>query len=234
MPAASATRATLGYAGAEQRCNECPHRRGELLGGPRRVAGPRARSVSERSNAEAEARAGPRGRGRSAGACQKRCWPRPGAGPRGNPTAQRRGDRCVVVANDHQEGADMVRHPTLYQLNSRVLLAELGRKLRRRASLDDLPDAMIEQAATRGFEWIWPLGVWQTGAAAREISRTRPSLRESYAHDLPDWRDDDVVGSPFAIQAYDVNRDFGGDVALARLRQSLARAHPKPSRGFRP
>jgi len=30
MPAASATRATLGYAGAEQRCNECPHRRGEL------------------------------------------------------------------------------------------------------------------------------------------------------------------------------------------------------------
>ena len=121
----------------------------------------------------------------------------------------------------------MVRHPTLYQLNSRVLLAELGRKLGRRASLDDLPDAMIEQAATRGFEWIWPLGVWQTGAAAREISRTRPSLRESYAHDLPDWRDDDVVGSPFAIQAYDVNRDFGGDGALARLRQSLARRHLK-------
>src|SRR5262249_23136098 len=45
---------------------------------------------------------------------------------------------------------DMVRHPTLYQLNSRVLLAELGRKLGQRASLDDLPDATPRrQAVTR-------------------------------------------------------------------------------------
>jgi glycosidase len=120
-----------------------------------------------------------------------------------------------------------MRHPTLYQLNTRILLGELGRSLGRPATLADVSDAFLDEIAARGFEWAWPLGVWQTGAAGREISRTRPALRDSYAHDLPDWREDDVVGSPFAIQAYDVNRDFGGDKALARLRERLGKRHVK-------
>jgi hypothetical protein len=117
----------------------------------------------------------------------------------------------------------LVRHPMLYQLNTRVLLGELGRRLGRRAMLDDFADALLDQIAARGFQWVWPLGVWQTGPAGREISRTRPSLRDDYTKDLPDWRDEDVVGSPFAVQAYEVNGDFGGDQALATLRESLRR-----------
>jgi hypothetical protein len=120
-----------------------------------------------------------------------------------------------------------MKHPALYQVNTRILLGELGRSLGRPATLNDVPDAFIDQIAARGFEWVWPLGVWQTGPAGREISRTRPSLRDSYAHDLPDWREEDVVGSPFAIQAYAVNRDFGGDAALARFRERLARSKLK-------
>ncbi len=116
-----------------------------------------------------------------------------------------------------------MRHPLLYQINTRVLLGELGRTLGRRAGLEDLPDDFLDGVAARGFEWLWPLGVWQTGPAGREISRTRPALRDSYRHELPDWRDEDVVGSPFAVQAYEVHRDFGGNVALARLRERLAR-----------
>ncbi len=114
-----------------------------------------------------------------------------------------------------------MRHPLLYQLNTRVLLGELGRSLRRPATLDDFSDGFLDGIAARGFQWVWPLGVWQTGPAAREISRTRGSLREGYAHDLPDWGDQDVVGSPFAVQGYDVHKDFGGEVALASLRARL-------------
>ena len=58
-----------------------------------------------------------------------------------------------------------MRHPLLYQINTRVLLGELGRTLGRRAALDDLPDDFLDGVAARGFEWVWPLGVWQTGPA---------------------------------------------------------------------
>ncbi len=116
-----------------------------------------------------------------------------------------------------------MRNPILYQLNTRIVLGELGRSLGRPATLNDLSDALLDQIAARGFSWVWPFGVWQTGAAGREISRTRLPLREGYAHDLPAFREEDVVGSPFAIQAYVVNRDFGGDAALAHLRERLGK-----------
>lgn len=115
------------------------------------------------------------------------------------------------------------RHPLLYQLNTRILLGELGRALGRPATLDDVPDALLDEVARLGFGWVWFLGVWTTGAAARAVSRGRAGWREGFARDLPDLREDDITGSPFAIQAYDVAPEYGGDAALARLRARLAR-----------
>ena len=40
---------------------------------------------------------------------------------------------------------------------------------------------------------------------------------------LPDLKMDDISGSPFAIVAYETSKDFGGDAALARIRERLAR-----------
>ncbi|HSS39983.1 MAG TPA: alpha-amylase family glycosyl hydrolase, partial [Polyangia bacterium] len=74
--------------------------------------------------------------------------------------------------------------------------------------------------AARGFEWIWMLGVWQTGAAGRRAALA-PPMRADYARELPDVGDQDVAGSPFAIAGYDVARELGGDAALARLRERL-------------
>jgi glycosidase len=115
-----------------------------------------------------------------------------------------------------------MNHPLLYQINTRVFLHERGAALGRRATLDDIPDEFLDEVAARGFQWIWLLGVWQTGEVGRRISREDPVLRASYAEQLPDFTDDDIVGSPFAVQSYTVNADFGGDMALARLRSHMA------------
>jgi len=115
------------------------------------------------------------------------------------------------------------RHPLLYQLNTRILLGELGHALGRPATLDDVPDTLLDEIARLGFEWVWLLGVWRTGPAGRAVSRSRAGWREGFARDLPDLREEDITGSPFAIQAYDVAPEYGGNAALARLRERLAR-----------
>jgi glycosidase len=115
-----------------------------------------------------------------------------------------------------------MNHPLLYQINTRVFLHERGAALGRHATLDDLPDEFLDEVAARGFQWIWLLGVWQTGEVGRRISREDQVLRASYAEQLPDFTDEDIVGSPFAVQRYTVNADFGGDMALARLRSRMA------------
>jgi hypothetical protein len=108
-------------------------------------------------------------------------------------------------------------YPALYQINTRIVLGELGP----RATLDDLPDALLDRLAALGLDVVWMLGVWQTGAAGRQVSRTQPDWRRGYGNDLPDVKDEDICGSPFAVEQYKVHRDFGGDAALARLRQRL-------------
>ena len=115
-----------------------------------------------------------------------------------------------------------VRHPSLYQVNTRVWLTELSRALRRPATLDDIPDSELDRFATMGFDWVWLLSVWQTGLAAQQVSRSNAGWRSEFQQTLPDLCEDDIAGSGFAITGYTVHRQLGGDAALARLRERLA------------
>lgn len=115
------------------------------------------------------------------------------------------------------------RYPSLYQINTRVWLTELSRQLGRQATLNDFPDSELDRLAEMGFDWIWFLSVWQTGAAGRDISRTNPAWRREFVDTLPDLCDGDIPGSGFAITAYTVHKQLGGDAALAKLRERLRR-----------
>lgn len=113
------------------------------------------------------------------------------------------------------------RYPSLYQINTRVWLTELSRTLGRRATLDDIPDAALDELSQKGFDWIWLLSVWQTGEFAQKISRSNPEWRHEFEQTLADLTDDDIAGSGFAIKSYTVHTDLGGDAALARVRERL-------------
>ena len=112
-------------------------------------------------------------------------------------------------------------YPALYQVNTRVWLRALGQSLGRRATLDDIPDAELDRLGRMGFDWLWLLSVWRTGAAGQAVSRTHPGWRHEFRETLPDLRDDDIEGSGFAVTDYVVHPALGGDEALARLRERL-------------
>ena len=105
------------------------------------------------------------------------------------------------------------RFPSLYQINTRVWLHG--------ATLDDVADAELDRIAAQGFDWVWLLGVWETGEKEREAALAEPALIAEYRRALPDFSERDVCGSCFAVAGYTVSRSLGGDAALARLRERL-------------
>src|SRR4030095_812561 len=111
--------------------------------------------------------------------------------------------------------------PSLYQINTRVWLTELSKKLGRTCTLDDIPDDELSKFAKNGFDWIWFLSVWQTGEVGKQLSRTNPEWLNDFHETLPDLKDEDIPGSGFAITKYVVHEQLGGDAALARLRKRL-------------
>ena len=116
------------------------------------------------------------------------------------------------------------RYPSLFQVNTRVQLSELSFTLGRPATLDDIPESDLDEWARLGFDWVWLLGVWQTGRVGQDISRANAEWRREFQELLPDLHEADICGSCFVVREYTVHADFGGEAALARFR-SPVRAH---------
>ncbi|HET9218339.1 MAG TPA: alpha-amylase family glycosyl hydrolase [Terriglobia bacterium] len=114
-----------------------------------------------------------------------------------------------------------MHYPSLFQINTRVWLTGLSAIQGQEATLDDIPDAELDRLSGLGFDWIWMLSVWETGAAARDVSRANPEWRKEFIETLPDLKEEDIGGSGFAIAGYSASRRLGGDAALARLRSRL-------------
>ena len=126
------------------------------------------------------------------------------------------------------------RYPALFQINTRVWLERLSREAGRRITLAEIDDAMLDGFAEQGFDWIWLLSVWQTGAAGRAVSRCNPQWRAEFKALLPDLIEEDICGSGFAITAYTVSEALGGERALEQFRAKLAKRSIKLMLDFVP
>lgn len=113
------------------------------------------------------------------------------------------------------------KYPSLYQINTRVWLTELSQNLGHPATLDDIPDTELDRLVELGFDWVWFLSVWTTGERGRKVSLENQEWRHEFEQTLPNLQDEDIGGSGFAIAAYHVHPNLGGDEALKRLREKL-------------
>ena len=91
--------------------------------------------------------------------------------------------------------ATMPRYPSLFQINTRVWLQRLSHQAGKPITLADIDDATLDGFAQQGFDWIWLLSVWQTGAAGRSISRSDPQWRAEFQTILPDLTAEDICGT---------------------------------------
>lgn len=126
------------------------------------------------------------------------------------------------------------RYPVIYEVQTRAYLYRISEELKRKATLDDIPDKELERWKTNGFDWIWLLGAWQTGQAGKKVSQERPEWQAEFRNALPDLEEKDITGSCFSIKDYKVHADFGGDKALADFRKRLKKRGMKLMLDFVP
>jgi hypothetical protein len=115
------------------------------------------------------------------------------------------------------------RFPTVYEINTRVWLAELSRRSGEPIVLGTVPEDEIDRLAVYGFDAVWLMGVWAPSPASRRLARQHSDLAPELRAALPDLRDADVAGSPFAVHDYRVSGILGGEEGLCHLRSRLAR-----------
>ena len=109
------------------------------------------------------------------------------------------------------------KHPILYEISTRPWLYELSQKYRKDIKkLVDIPLEEFDYLKENGIEIVWMMGVWKLGKYGLELDK-----KANYSEVLPDWKEEDVIGSPFAICEYKCNLDIGLDKDLKWLREQL-------------
>ncbi|MEK6711216.1 MAG: alpha-amylase, partial [Nitrospinota bacterium] len=112
-------------------------------------------------------------------------------------------------------------HPLLYEINTRLWLRELsgGRAPLR---LDRVPEDVLQRLGEDGWDAVWLMGVWTASPEGIWAARNHPDLKKEFRRALPGLTERDIIGSPYAVGAYRVAPELGGEEALARLRELLA------------
>lgn len=115
-------------------------------------------------------------------------------------------------------------HPAVYEINTWTWLRQLSRTTGQTITLATVPEEELERIAVEyGFDAVWLMGVWQRSRWSRRRARSHPKLKTAFQQALPDYHDQDVVGSPYAVAGYHVDPALGGNGELRALRQRLAR-----------
>jgi len=126
------------------------------------------------------------------------------------------------------------QNPLLYEINARVWLGEMqplakGKSRRpppgaRRGGLAQVPAGAVNEIAGLGFDLVWLMGVWQTGAAGERLARELIERHPEMSRALDGFDPlEDVVSSPYAVQDYTAAESLGGPKGLAGFRGALAK-----------
>ena len=97
------------------------------------------------------------------------------------------------------------KYPLIYEINTWVWLRELGQKYRRPITLASVPAEEWDALAAFGFDAVWFMGVWERSPAGIRISMNNPGLLTDFRRALPDFTEEDNVGSPYCVRRYIVD-----------------------------
>jgi hypothetical protein len=108
-------------------------------------------------------------------------------------------------------------YPRLLEINARIWLRRLGNGF----TLSSIPDDQIIQWKEKGIDMIWLMGVWENNKDVINEYCYEPELITSYNAALKDWKTDDIIGSPYSIDKYEINPIIGSKEDLISFKRKL-------------
>lgn len=114
----------------------------------------------------------------------------------------------------------MAKHPTLYEINTRVWIKRFY-KNNKPAKLIDIPESYWKSLKDKGIDYVWLMGIWQTCESTVKKYCFDDGLKKEYKKAVKDYKEEDVIGSPYAIDTYTLNTKLGETEDLILLKANL-------------
>ena len=113
-----------------------------------------------------------------------------------------------------------MENPKIYEINTRVWIKRFYSN-NKKVNLDEIPLSYWEELAELGIDYIWLMGVWKINPSTIKEYCLHPDLKKEYTNALKDWKEEDVIGSPYAIDKYELNPILGDEKTLLTVKQTL-------------
>ena len=115
---------------------------------------------------------------------------------------------------------EWVKNPRIYEINAWPWVHFLSEKYNEKITLENIPKQFLDQEL-KNFDAVWLMGVWERSPASKKIALEHPGLQKEYHSALYDFKDEDVVGSPYSVYYYHVDKNFGGLDGLKMIKKRL-------------
>ncbi len=87
--------------------------------------------------------------------------------------------------------------------------------------LIQIPKSYWENLASKGFNYVWLMGIWETTTSNIDECCFEEYLVNSYSKALKNWKREDVVESPYSINKYELNPDIVSKDELLEVKKIL-------------
>ena len=115
----------------------------------------------------------------------------------------------------------MRTNPHILEVSAQVWLNKLQRELGRKITLAEIPESCIFEIKASGFDALWLMGIWKESLTSRQIARTDGPINNYIKKIVPDYKREDIFGSPYSICSYDIDVRFGTREDLLKFKQKL-------------
>lgn len=115
---------------------------------------------------------------------------------------------------------EWVKNPKILEINTWPWLHFLSEIYNNPITLENIPDGFFNQEISL-FDAVWFMGVWERSPASKKIALEHPDLQKELHEALHDFKDSDVIGSPYAVYYYHVDKNIGGIDGLNKTRSQL-------------